>query len=85
MNQAAWCHVVRVLLCQRHQQDSVVDCEEGYTVKTTVRRTQAGSSSEKRKACMWRYAYPLELRGHVYNRPWSVSNETGATRPVTQS
>jgi hypothetical protein len=42
MNQAAWWYVVRVLQCERHQQDSVVNCVEGYTVKTTVGRTQGG-------------------------------------------
>jgi len=42
MNQAAWWYVVRVLQCERHQQDSVVNCVEGYTVKTTVGRTRGG-------------------------------------------
>ena len=27
MDQAAWCHVVRVRQCERHQQDMVDDCE----------------------------------------------------------
>ena len=41
MNQEAWWYVVRVLLCERHQQDSVVNCEEGYTVKNSP-ETKAG-------------------------------------------
>jgi len=59
------------------------DCEERDTVKNTVRRAQAESSSEKHKACIWRCAHLTVMCERM-----SVSNETGecsAVRPITQS